>query len=134
MPMYLTRFNYTPAAWAKLIENPVDRTKAVSAGIKSAGSKLHGLWYAFGEQDGFVLSEAPDNVSVAAALAAFGADRCGQFDQYHRANQHEGNGGGPREGEVSKIQPARCVTCMSRSRQAPAPSRGFSTHWRLRRT
>jgi uncharacterized protein with GYD domain len=73
MPMYLTRFSYTPAAWAKLIENPVDRTKAVTVAIKSAGGKLHGLWYAFGEQDGFVLSEAPDNVSAVAALAAFGA-------------------------------------------------------------
>ena len=109
MPMYLTRFSYTPAAWAKLIENPVDRTKAVTAAIKSAGGKLHGLWYAFGEQDGFLLSEAPDNVG-SGGPGGFRCRWCGQFDKHDRAHQHEGNGGGPRESEVSNLQAAGGVT------------------------
>ena len=25
MPLYLTRFSYTPATWAKLMQNPEDR-------------------------------------------------------------------------------------------------------------
>jgi len=28
MPLYLTRFSYTPETWAKLIKNPEDRRAA----------------------------------------------------------------------------------------------------------
>jgi hypothetical protein len=45
MPMYLTRFSYTPETWARMIENPEDRRKAARAYIESVGGKLHGLWY-----------------------------------------------------------------------------------------
>jgi len=73
MPLYLTRFSYTPATWAKLIENPEDRREAAKQYIESVGGKLHGFWYAFGEQDGYNLWEAPDNVSMAATALAIGA-------------------------------------------------------------
>ena len=76
MPLYLTRFSYTPATWAKLINNPEDRRKAAQQYIESVGGKLHGFWYAFGEHDGYNLWEAPDNVSMAAvalAIASGGA-------------------------------------------------------------
>lgn len=70
MPMYLTRFSYTPEAWAKLIENPEDRRAAAAEYIESVGGKLHGFWYAFGEHDGYNLWEAPDNVSMSATALA----------------------------------------------------------------
>jgi uncharacterized protein with GYD domain len=76
MPLYLTRFSYTPETWARLIKNPEDRRRAAETYIQSVGGKLHGFWYAFGPQDGYTLWEAPDNVSMAAvalALAAGGA-------------------------------------------------------------
>ena len=73
MPMYLTRFSYTPETWARLIQNPEDRRAAAKAYIESVGGKLHGFWYAFGEQDGYNLWEAPDNVSMAAVAVAIGA-------------------------------------------------------------
>lgn len=73
MPLYLTRFSYTPATWAKLMKNPEDRRAAASAYIESVGGKLHGFWYSFGEQDGYNLWEAPDNVSMAATSLAIGA-------------------------------------------------------------
>src|ERR671916_3291161 len=73
MPLYLTRFSYTPETWARLIENPEDRRKAAQAYIESVGGKLHGFWYAFGEHDGYNLWEAPDNVSMAATAIAIGA-------------------------------------------------------------
>ena len=76
MPLYLTKFSYTPETWAKLIGNPEDRRKAAQEYIESVGGKLHGFWYAFGTHDGYTLWEAPDNVSMAAvalALAAGGA-------------------------------------------------------------
>ena len=52
MPLYLTRFSYTPATWARLTGNPEDRRKAAQAYIESVGGKLHGFWYAFGTHDG----------------------------------------------------------------------------------
>jgi uncharacterized protein with GYD domain len=72
MPMYLTRFSYTPETWAKLMQTPEDRRVAATQYIESVGGKLHGFWYAFGEHDGYNLWEAPDNVSVAAVAIAIG--------------------------------------------------------------
>lgn len=73
MPMYLTRFSYTPATWAKLLEHPEDRRVAAKQYIESVGGKLHGFWYAFGDRDGYNLWEAPDNVSMASVALAIGA-------------------------------------------------------------
>lgn len=73
MPLYLTRFSYTPATWAKLIENPEDRRAAATRYIEAVGGKLHGFWYAFGSHDGYNLWEAPDNVSMAATALAISA-------------------------------------------------------------
>jgi uncharacterized protein with GYD domain len=73
MALYLTRFSYTPATWAKLIKNPEDRREAAKQYIEATGGKLHGFWYAFGEYDGYTLWEAPDNVSMAATALAIGA-------------------------------------------------------------
>ena len=73
MPLYLSKFSYTPETWARLIGNPEDRRKAAQSYIESVGGKLHGFWYAFGPQDGYALWEAPDNVSMAAVALAIGA-------------------------------------------------------------
>jgi uncharacterized protein with GYD domain len=70
MPLYLTRFSYTPETWARLIDNPEDRRAAAQSYIESVGGKLHGFWYAFGTHDGYNLWEAPDNVSMAAVALA----------------------------------------------------------------
>jgi uncharacterized protein with GYD domain len=70
MPLYLTRFGYTPETWARLIRNPEDRREAAQEYIESLGGKLHGFWYAFGEYDGYTLWEAPDNASMAAVALA----------------------------------------------------------------
>ncbi|WP_448070679.1 GYD domain-containing protein [Georgenia yuyongxinii] len=70
MPLYLSKFSYTPQTWARLISNPEDRRVAAQAYIESVGGKLHGFWYAFGTHDGFTLWEAPDDVSMAAVALA----------------------------------------------------------------
>jgi uncharacterized protein with GYD domain len=72
MTLYLSRFSYTPETWARLIDNPEDRTAAARSYIESVGGKLHGFWYAFGTHDGYNLWEAPDNVSMAAVALAIG--------------------------------------------------------------
>lgn len=81
MPMFLTRFSYTPEAWARLSKNPEDRRQAARRYIESVGGKLHGFWYAFGEYDGYNLWEAPDNVSMAAvAIAISGGGALSSFE------------------------------------------------------
>ncbi len=78
MPHYLIKFGYTPETWAKLIKQPEDRRKAVGAMAEAVGGKVIDLWYSFGEADGYLLVEAPDNVSaaeVSIVAAASGALR-----------------------------------------------------------
>ncbi len=72
MPLYLTKFSYTPETWSRLIENPEDRRNAAREYIESVGGTLHGFWYGFGSHDGYNLFEAPDNVSMAAVAVAIG--------------------------------------------------------------
>src|SRR5207247_9515738 len=73
MSVYLMRFSYTPETWSQLIQNPEDRRDAARAYIEQVGGSLHGFWYGFGEYDGYVIFEAPDNVSVAGAILAIAA-------------------------------------------------------------
>jgi uncharacterized protein with GYD domain len=73
MPLYLSKFSYTPETWAKLIAAPEDRREAARTYIESVGGKLHGFWYGFGTHDGYTLWEAPDNVSMASVALAIGA-------------------------------------------------------------
>jgi len=73
MPLYLSKFSYTPETWARLIGSPEDRRKAAQSYIELVGGKLHGFWYAFGTHDGYNVWEAPDNVSMAAVALAISA-------------------------------------------------------------
>lgn len=78
MPFYLSRFSYTPEAWARLIKKPEDRREVARAVVEKLGGRLEGFWYSFGEKDGVLLIEAPDNVSAAAfsvGIAAAGSLR-----------------------------------------------------------
>ena len=70
MPLYLSKFSYTPETWARLVGAPEDRRKAAQQYIEAVGGKLHGFWYAFGAYDGYTLWEAPDNVSMATVALA----------------------------------------------------------------
>ena len=78
MSFYLMRFSYTPEAWARLIRKPEDRRQVAQAIVEKLGGKLHCFWYGFGEHDGYVIIEAPNNVSAAAfsvGIAAGGSLR-----------------------------------------------------------
>ena len=65
MPLYMAEFGYRPEVWAGLVQSPENREEKVRRMLEDAGAELHQIWYAFGEQDGFALIEAPDNVSAA---------------------------------------------------------------------
>jgi uncharacterized protein with GYD domain len=81
MPLYLTRFSYTPETWARLTKHPEDRRDAARTYVESVGGKLHGFWYAFGAHDGYCLWEAPDNVAMAAiSFAITGGGALSKFE------------------------------------------------------
>jgi uncharacterized protein with GYD domain len=73
MSMYLSRFTLTPATWARLLEEPEDRRQTVGPLFAAAGGKLHGYWYAFGDADGYVLAEFPDDVVAASTITKVAA-------------------------------------------------------------
>jgi uncharacterized protein with GYD domain len=68
MSTYLVRFTYTPETWAKLLAKPENRRETLRPFFEAAGVTMHGLWYAFGGADGYILAEAPDGISPEATL------------------------------------------------------------------
>lgn len=68
MSHYMTQFAYTAETWAALRSNPVDRTAAVTALAEKLGCRLIGLYYHFGEYDGVVIFEAPDDTTANALV------------------------------------------------------------------
>ena len=70
MALYMTQFAYTSEAWAKLSMNPEDRRAPLRALLQKAGGRLVELYYSFGEYDGFLIFEAPDEVSATATVLA----------------------------------------------------------------
>jgi uncharacterized protein with GYD domain len=78
MPLYMCTFGYKPEVWAGLVKSPENREETVGRIMRDAGCELRGLWYAFGESDGFALMEAPDNTTAAGlaiAISSSGAFR-----------------------------------------------------------
>jgi uncharacterized protein with GYD domain len=73
MSMYLARFTLTPSTWATLIDKPEDRRQALEPVIAAVGGELHGFWYAFGDADGYVLADFPDDVVAASTLTKVAA-------------------------------------------------------------
>jgi len=70
MPLYMTQFAYTSEAWAALAKNPEDRKSAANAAAQKFGGRVIDLYYHFGDYDGVLIAEAPDDASVLALLIA----------------------------------------------------------------
>jgi uncharacterized protein with GYD domain len=70
MPVYLTQFGYTPAAWPALVKNPEDRAKAFRSLVEKMGGKFVSLYYSFGEYDGVGIFEAPNEATATAIILA----------------------------------------------------------------
>ncbi len=71
MSLYMTQFSYSLEAWQTLAKNPQDRSKPIETLVNRLGGRLLHLYYSFGEYDGLVIFEAPDD--IAAAATAIGA-------------------------------------------------------------
>ncbi len=68
MPLYMSQFSYTPEAWAALAQNPEDRSEAIRGLAESMGGRLVSMHYSFGDYDGVLMLEAPDEKTVAAMI------------------------------------------------------------------
>jgi uncharacterized protein with GYD domain len=63
--LFMAQFTYTPEAWARLAKRPEDRSVGLKATLDQVGGRLLHLYYCFGEYDGVVIFEAPDDVAGA---------------------------------------------------------------------
>jgi uncharacterized protein with GYD domain len=70
MPLYMSQFSYTKEAWAALAQNPEDRSVAIGELLESMGGRLVSLYFTFGEYDGFLVFEAPNENDAAAIMVA----------------------------------------------------------------
>jgi len=66
MAKYLLVASYTPeGAKGVMKDGGTKRRQAAEAAVKSAGGKLEAFYFAFGDNDAYVIVDAPDNASVA---------------------------------------------------------------------
>ena len=71
MPKYLTMVSYTPGGIKGLVkEGGTARRAAVQKMLENLGGRLEGFYFAFGENDAYVISEGPDNATAAAISLA----------------------------------------------------------------
>ncbi len=70
MPFYMSEVSYTAEAWAAQIANPQDRPAVIGQMLADAGGRMVSIYYAFGEYDIVLISEAPDNTTIASVLIA----------------------------------------------------------------
>jgi uncharacterized protein with GYD domain len=74
MPKYLLAASYTAEGAKGLMkEGGTKRRQVAEQAIKTAGGTLDAFYYAFGENDAYVIVDAPDHASVAAASVTINA-------------------------------------------------------------
>ena len=71
MPLYMTEFSSTAEAWARLAKNPQDRAAAFGELLQRAGGKLVNFYYSYGDHDGVVIFDVPDEtIAYGVTIAA----------------------------------------------------------------
>jgi uncharacterized protein with GYD domain len=74
MPKFLVTASYTAeGAKGVLKDGGTKRRQAAEAAVKSAGGKLDGFYFAFGENDAYLIVDAPDHATVAAVALTVNA-------------------------------------------------------------
>lgn len=74
MGKYLLTASYTAeGAKGLLKEGGTKRREAAEQAIRSAGGTLEAFYFAFGDSDAYVIVDAPDHATVAAASVAINA-------------------------------------------------------------
>ena len=70
MPLYMSQVGYTSEAVAALTQNPENRGETIGRLAESMGGRLLSFYNSFGEYDGLVIYEAPDESTAAATVMA----------------------------------------------------------------
>jgi uncharacterized protein with GYD domain len=74
MGKYLLQASYTAdGAKGLMKEGGTKRREAAEQAIKSVGAKVEAFYFAFGDTDAYLVIDAPDHASVAAAAVAINA-------------------------------------------------------------
>lgn len=73
MPKYMTLFSYSTPSVKGMVDKPQDRRAAADKLFGAAGGKIECMYFCFGDSDGVVITEFPDEKSAAAALLAAGS-------------------------------------------------------------
>ena len=74
MAKYLIQASYTSeGAKGLLKDGGSKRRQAAEQAIKNAGGRLEAFYFAFGDADAYVIVDAPDHASIAAASVAINA-------------------------------------------------------------
>ena len=74
MAKYLWQVSYTQAGLKGLLkEGGSSRAAAIKQLVKSQGGKLEAFYYAFGDDDVYLIAELADNVEASAVSLAVGA-------------------------------------------------------------
>ena len=74
MPKYLITATYTSeGAKGLLWDSGSKRREAAEQAIKSVGGTMDSFYFAFGDVDAYIIVEAPDHATVAAASVAINA-------------------------------------------------------------
>jgi uncharacterized protein with GYD domain len=74
MAKYLLAAAYTAdGAKGLLKDSGTKRRQAAEQAIKSAGGTMEAFYFAFGENDAYVIVDAPDHASIAAASVSINA-------------------------------------------------------------
>ncbi len=80
MPKYLVRASYTREGLQGLLqEGGSSRLAAITATVKSVGGSIESFYYAFGDDDVYIIVEAPDQATMAGLslmVSAAGAAVC----------------------------------------------------------
>jgi uncharacterized protein with GYD domain len=71
MPTYLTLFNWTEQG-VKNVKDTAKRAQAARETWEAAGGRFIGVWWTFGQYDGFVVHEAPDDATANRLLVSTG--------------------------------------------------------------
>jgi uncharacterized protein with GYD domain len=70
MSFYMIQWSYKDQQVAALVQHPHDRYEIVSKLFKDFGGTLHSFFLSFGDYDGVLIAEFPDNTAATACLLA----------------------------------------------------------------
>lgn len=73
MPTFISQGRYSRDAMLGMMNNPEDRTEAVSKLLQQAGGRFISYYVTFGEYDWLIVAEGPDERVMAAEVIAAAA-------------------------------------------------------------